>query len=128
MVGDRMDKIIIRDLSVNCIIGTNPDERVNKQEIILNLIINTDLSTAGVSDKLDDALDYFVLTDKIVTHLEQSEYFLLEKMAEKIASICLAEALVVSVEVTVDKPEALDNTRSVAVQLYRKQEAFLKDV
>ena len=115
------DKIIIRDLLVNCIIGTNPDERVNKQNVLLNIVIDTDLSAAGSSDQLDDALDYFILKNKVVDHLEQAQYFLLEKMADKVAEICLSDAMVMSVEVTIDKPDALENTRSVAVQIHREK-------
>ena len=115
------DKIIIRDLLVNCIIGTNSDERVNKQDVLLNITIETDLSIAGASDQLDDALDYFVLRNKIVDHLEQSQYFLLEKMADKVAEICLSDSMVTAVEVTIDKPDALENTRSVAVKIRREK-------
>ena len=115
------DKIIIRDLVVSCIIGTNPDERINKQDIIINLVIDADLSAAGVSDDLSDALDYFILKNKVVEHLEQSKYFLLEKMAEAVAGICLGDDMVKAVEVTIDKPEALDHTRSVAVQICREK-------
>lgn len=113
------DKIIIRDLRVNCIIGTNPDERVNRQNILLNLVIETDLSAAGASDKLDDALDYFVLKNKVVEHIENSQYFLIEKLAEKVAEICLSDSMVNAVEVTIDKPDAMDETRSVAVNIRR---------
>lgn len=115
------DKIIIRDMLVNCIIGTNPDERINKQTIMLNIVIETDISAAGASDKLEDALDYFLLRNKIVDHLEQSEYFLLEKMAEQVAQICLFDTMTKAVEVTIDKPEALENTRSVALQIRREK-------
>ncbi len=120
MKSTNSDKIFIRDLLVNCIIGTNPDERVNKQDVVLNIVVETDLSVAGISDNLKDALDYFVLKNKVVKHLEQSKYFLLEKMAESVAEICLNEAQVAAVEVTIDKPAALENTKSVAVQIYRK--------
>ena len=113
------DKIIIRDLTVNCIIGVNADERVNKQNVTLNIVVYTDLSAAGISDNIADALDYFALRNRIAEHLECSGYFLLEKMAEKVAEICLDNPQAVSVEVTVDKPAALKNCRSVAVQIRR---------
>ncbi len=121
------DKIFIRDLLVSCIVGTNPDERINKQGVLLNITIDTDLSKAGASDQLDDALDYFVLKNRVVDHLEHSSYFLLEKMAEKVAEICLSDSKVISVEVTVDKPDALENTRSVAVQIRRENRCLSAD-
>ena len=113
------DKIIIRDLQVNCIIGTNPHERIHKQDVLINIIIDTDLSAAGASDKLEDALDYFLSRNKVVDHIEQSQYLLLERMAASVAEICLADSMVRAVEVTIDKPDALENTRSVAVQVKR---------
>ncbi len=120
MKSKNSDKIFIRDLLVNCIIGTNPDERVNKQDVVLNIVVETDLSVAGASDNLEDALDYFVLKNKIVHHLVHSKYFLLEKMANFVAGICLDEEMVTAVDITIDKPGALENTKSVAVQIHRE--------
>ena len=114
------DRILIRDLVVGCIIGTNPDERVSKQNVCINIAIETDLARAGDSDRIEDTLDYRALKNRIADHLERSEYFLIERMARMIADICLSEPLASAVTVSVDKPGALTKARSVAVEIRRE--------
>ena len=52
------DKIYIRDLAVRCIIGVNQDERTEKQDVIINVILFTDTRKAGKTDLLEDSVDY----------------------------------------------------------------------
>ncbi len=51
------DRILIREIVVSCIIGTNPDERVHKQNVSIDLAIELDLAPAGASDRIEDTLD-----------------------------------------------------------------------
>ena len=87
---------------MHCIIGTNDDERIYKQDVCMNLVIETDLSAPGARDDLTDALDYRSLKNDISEHLDKSRYFLIEKMAAAVADICLAQPMVQAVTVTVD--------------------------
>ena len=116
-----MDKIIIRDLAVNCIIGINNEERTVKQEVIINVVISVDLSNAGCTDDFSDTIDYRALKRRIYDMVSSSSYNLIEALAEKIAALCLADERAISVSVTVDKPGALSKARSVAVELLRKR-------
>lgn len=113
------DRILIRDLVISCIIGTNKEERECRQDVSIDLAIETDLSSACSSDRLEDTLDYRALKNRIVAHVEASECLLIEKMASEIADICLQEPLARAVTVTVDKPGALSKARSVAVEIRR---------
>ena len=61
-----MDRIRIRDLSVRCIIGVDEEERRQKQDIVINLVISADLRGAGRSDNFADALDYRGLKKQVV--------------------------------------------------------------
>ncbi|MFA6567000.1 MAG: dihydroneopterin aldolase [Victivallales bacterium] len=114
-----MDKIIIRDLKIETIIGTFEWERKEKQDIILNIEISCELREAGKSDKIKDTIDYKVLKKRIIRLIEKSKFFLIEKTAESVAKLCLATPGVKSVKVTVDKPGALRYSRSVAVEIER---------
>jgi FolB domain-containing protein len=116
-----MNRIYIRDLVVNCIIGTEPKERVEKQDVCINITMECDFIDACESDCLDDTMDYKALKDELVAFLEISEFLLIEKMAGEIAKRCLAQDLVLSVVVSVDKPGALTRARSVAVEIERKR-------
>jgi D-erythro-7,8-dihydroneopterin triphosphate epimerase len=117
-----MDRILIRDLSARCIIGINEEERREKQDVLINLIIFADLRQAGKSDRFEDSVDYRALKKRILSMVEGSKYHLIEALAEEIAAICLEEKTVLQVQVRVDKPYALRYARSVGVEITRKRE------
>jgi len=114
-----MDRILISDLLVRCIIGVNEDERHNKQDVVINLAIGTDLSRAGASDRFEDALDYRGLKKQIMSLAENSRFFLIEALAEAVAALCLGHAVVEEVTVRVEKPLALRFARTVGVEITR---------
>ncbi len=116
-----MDRILIKDLVVRCILGTIERERHEKQSVVINLCVGLDLSRSGASDNLDDTLDYRRLRDSVIALAERSQYFLAEALAEGIAKTCLAEPLVQEVQVTVEKPSALRGARSVGVEIIRRR-------
>ena len=117
-------KIYIRDLSVRCIIGVNDDERIEKQDIVINVIMYTDTAKAGKTDLLEDSVDYKMVKKAIINFVENSSFLLLEKLAEEIAKVCLGYSKVKRVSVTVDKPGALRYTRSVAVEIDRTKDYY----
>ncbi len=118
------DKIYIRDLSIRCIIGVNPDERTEKQDVVINVVLFTDTRKAGQTDALEDSVDYKKVKKAILSLVESSEFLLIEKLADEIAKICLDDSKVQKVNVTVDKPGALRYTRSVAVEIVRTRESY----
>ena len=118
------DRIEIHDLLVRCIVGINPEERVKKQDVIINLTLFSDLRQAGQSDDIDHAVNYKTLTKRIIDHVEESEYYLVEKMAHKIAEIAISEFGVERAIVSVEKPGALRFARSVGVVIERTTADF----
>lgn len=114
-----MDRIYIRDLRATSIIGTMPAERTEKQELVFNIELGCDLSSAGRSDSLEDTIDYKKVKRAVLKHVEASSFKLLEALAESVAGVCMDFKGVESVKVTVDKPGALRFARSVAVEIER---------
>jgi FolB domain-containing protein len=104
------DRILIHDLMVRGIIGVNEDERVNAQDILINLTLDVDARAAGRSDDIQD-----------ISYTESSVHNLVEKLATEIARLCLACPGVTRVTVRVEKPGALRFTRSVGVEIERAQ-------
>ena len=119
MVEPSRDRIHIRDLSVHCIIGINAEERVEKQEVVINLTLHADLAEAARTDRIEDTVDYKSVKNEVRKAVEASGFFLLERLAEQVAEIALRPRLVQRVDVSVDKPGALRFTRSVAVEMTR---------
>lgn len=114
-----LDKIYVRDLVCRCIVGINPDERVKKQEVTINLVLHADLQQACQTDDINHTVDYKVIKERVLEMVEHSEFLLVEKLAEEIAAVCLEAAQVERVQVSVDKPGALRFARSVAVEITR---------
>lgn len=113
------DKIILKELSCNCIIGTFEHERTEKQPVIFNITLFTDLSKAGKSDQLADTVDYFSLKEKIFNHVNDSSYFLLERLTESVAELCLSDSQISKVTVEVEKPMALQDVKTIALEITR---------
>lgn len=116
------DVIEIHDLLLRTIIGVNPEERVNRQDVIVNVTLETDLAPAGRSDKLDDAVNYRTITKDIIDRVESSTFNLVERLADEIAHVCLQDRRVSKATVSVQKPGALRFARSVGVTITRTQQ------
>ena len=117
----KWDRIYIRDLTCRCIVGINPDEREKKQDILLNITLFADLRDACRSDDIHDTVDYKGIKQSVIDFVEQSSFFLIERLADEVARIALANERVHAVEVTIDKPGALRFARSVAVSIFREK-------
>jgi dihydroneopterin aldolase/D-erythro-7,8-dihydroneopterin triphosphate epimerase len=113
------DRIEIKDLLLRTIIGINHDERRDRQDVLISLVLHADLRSAGMSDDLRDTLDYRALTKRVIGLVESSQFYLIERLASAVAQLCLEEPRVERVTVTVEKPGALRFTRSVGVTLER---------
>ncbi len=113
------DQIHIRDLLIRGILGINEDERTQAQDIVVNLVLTMDTRPAAQSDNIDDAVNYRTLTKQVIDHVEASSCLLVERLADELARLCLADSRVEAVEVTIDKPGALRFARSVGVTIFR---------
>jgi len=114
------DKILIQDLLIRGIIGIHGWEREKKQDILINIEMEADCQAAGLSDDFQDAVDYRAVTKSVITLVESSEFFLVERMAEEIARICLEDSRVQLARVRVEKPGAVRFSRSVGVEVERR--------
>ncbi len=119
-----MDKIIIRDLLLRGIIGINPDERVKQQDILINMVIWSDIRQAAVSDVIEDAVDYKSITKRVIQHVEASSDFLVERLVTDLARIVIMEFGVERVRVRVEKPGALRFAESVGIEIERSRADF----
>ena len=113
------DMIHIRNLKQNILVGLNPDERIHKQPVYVNASLEVDCSQACLSDDIKDAVDYSILHDQIVGHMNNSQYDLIETLAENLAKICLNDKRVLSCNISIDKPQAFQHAESVAVEIFR---------
>ena len=114
-----LDMIHIRDLRLRCIVGINPEERQKKQDVGIHITLYADLRTAGKTDAIGDTVDYKSIKLRVVEEVEASSFYLVERLAEHVARICLADPKVVRARVLVEKPGALRFARTVGVEVVR---------
>jgi FolB domain-containing protein len=114
-----MDKIIIRDILARGIIGINDNERTNPQDILINLVIQADLSQAGRTDQIEDSVNYRTITKRAIHLAETAQRLTVEALAADIAEDVLSDPKVEVVTVRVEKPGAVRFSRSVGVEIER---------
>ncbi|MEX2030011.1 MAG: dihydroneopterin aldolase [Anaerolineales bacterium] len=117
------DRIVVHDLLVRGILGTNESERKSPQDILIQLTLFADLSQAGKTDRLEDTVNYRTVTKEVIAHAEKSARFTVEALAADLAAICLRHSGVQKVRVRVEKPGALRFARSVGVEIEREAAA-----
>jgi dihydroneopterin aldolase len=113
------DTIFLSDLRVDTVIGIWDWERKIRQTISIDLEMATDIARAAKSDSIEDTLNYKKVAKRIQQFVADSEFQLVETLAEHIAQIILAEFEVPWVRVRVNKPGAIRGARDVGVQIRR---------
>lgn len=114
-----MDIVYIRDLKIDTVIGIFDWERRIRQTVSIDLEMATDIRKAAASDSIVDALDYKAVGKRIIAFVSESEYQLVETLAEKVAEIVRAEFNVPWVRLRLSKPGALRGSQDVGLIIER---------
>jgi dihydroneopterin aldolase len=114
-----MDIVYIRDLRIETIIGIYDWEREVKQTISLDLEMAHDIRKAADTDDIEHALNYKSIAKRLIAFVEESEFLLVERMAEEIARIVLQEFSVPWLKLRVSKPGALRGSKDVGILIER---------
>ena len=114
-----MDKIIIRRLELNCVIGCNPEERLAPRQLLATITLLTDTRRAAASDDLADTVNYAATAKSLRDYAASTSFFLLESLAEQLASRCLDTPGVQGVTVVLDKPSCIRQAEGAAVEITR---------
>lgn len=97
------DRIELRGLVASGICGALPEERIRRQPLEIDLDVVADLTVAGASDDLDDTLDYGAIAAAAEGVVTGETFVLLERLAQRLAEVVLADPRVVAVTVNVRK-------------------------
>lgn len=116
-----MDIVYIRDLRIETIIGIYDWERETRQTVSLDLEMGTDIRKAAASDHIDDTLDYKSVAKRLIQFVSDSDFQLVETMAERIAEIVLNEFNVPWMKLRLSKPGAVTGSQDVGVIIERQQ-------
>lgn len=115
-----LDRIFIKDLLIRGIVGIKPEERANRQDILINATFWVDTRAPGVSDAIEDTVNYRTAAKAMIAHVESAAPQLVEKLAADLVRICFeTDPRIAAIELTVEKPGAVRFARSVGLTIYR---------
>jgi D-erythro-7,8-dihydroneopterin triphosphate epimerase len=116
-MNNRFATINIQNLRLRTYIGFNPEEVEKQQDVVINIEIRYRINEQVLQDRVNDALNYKTVTKKVIKHVEQGRFLLLEKLVADILAISSEHPTVNDARVTVDKPHALRFADSVSLSL-----------
>lgn len=115
-----LDKLRIRDLRVRCRVGVTAEERRLPQEVLITVTLHADLGKSCRSDALRDTVDYVAVKKAILAECEKKSFRLIERMAQRVAELALADPRVQRVDVVVQKHGVLRFARCSEVEISRQ--------
>ena len=119
-----MDKIFLSALTVECIVGIWEWERRVKQTVIIDLEMAADIRRAAASDRIEDTLDYKNVAKRLLAFVGDSQFNLVETLAEQIARLVVVEFGVAWVKVRLNKQGAIRGARDVGIEIERRAEDY----
>ncbi|RME88429.1 MAG: FolB domain-containing protein [Candidatus Hydrogenedentota bacterium] len=111
----------IDHLLLRTIIGFQDWERKKKQDVFITMEYEVADETASLTDNVEDSVDYKKITKQVIALVENSEYFLIEKLAQEILNLLWGYSKIQEAKVTIEKPGALRFAKTVSVSLERKR-------
>ncbi|WP_421919646.1 dihydroneopterin triphosphate 2'-epimerase [Marinifilum sp.] len=113
--------IRIKNLLIRTYIGFNPEELRNKQDVVINMTIDTDVNVAIKRDDVDNSYNYKVITKKVIALVQDGKFRMLENLTQQILDLIMLNPKVEWARVEVDKPHALRFAESVSIELEAKR-------
>ena len=114
-----MDKVFIEALEIDALIGIYDWERRIRQTLVYDLEMGFDNRVPAASDDIADTLNYKAVSKRLVEYVSQSDFGLVETLAERCAEIVMAEFGVEWVRLKLSKPGAVRGARAVGVIIER---------
>ena len=120
-----MDKIFLTGLTVECIVGIWAWERQVKQTVVFDLELAADIRKAAATDNIEDTIDYKKISKRLLTFVGDSQFQLVETLAERVAELIVREFHVPWVKVKLNKQGALRGSRDVGIIIERTEQDYV---
>lgn len=119
-----MDKLFIRGLEVETIVGIHAWERQLQRPLIFDLDLGVDTREAASSDRVRDAVDYAAVADRVRALATELQPALLETLAERIARTLFSDFPIQTLRLSIDKPGAVAGVKAIGVEIDRRREDY----
>ena len=116
--------VLIKDFTINEIIGIHQNEKINKQKIIFNIVIDVNQNIYPDENNLSSIVDYEKITNKLKKLAKNKKYNFLESLAEDSFDEIFSDKRINSVKIKIEKPEAIANAQSVGVEVFKSRNDY----
>lgn len=119
-----MDVIMIEGLEVEARIGVYDWEKAIQQRLLFDLEMHTDIKAAAAFDDLSNTIDYKAVSDRVSEYVADTQFELIEALAEHLAQLLIAEFNIQRLRLRVSKPGAIPDAKNVCLLIDRTAEDF----
>ena len=116
--------VFIKDFIIEEIIGIHEHEKIRKQKIKFNIVIDVDRNTLPNEEDIKSIIDYEKITNKLENLTKKKKYNFLESLAEDSFEEIFKDKRINSVKIKIEKPEAIKNAESVGVEVFKTRKDY----
>jgi len=116
--------ILIKDFIINEIIGIHKHEKISKQKIIFNIVIDVNQNTLPDENSISSIIDYEKITNKLENLAKNTNYNFLESLAEDSFKEIFQDKRINAVKIKIEKPDAIANAKSVGVEVFKTRSDY----
>ena len=116
--------VFIKDFIIEEIIGVHEHEKIKKQKIKFNIVLNVNQSSIPDEKDINSIVDYEKITNKLENLTKRKKYNFLESLAEDSFEEIFEDSRINSVKIKIEKPEAIKNAGSVGVEVFKTRKDY----
>jgi len=116
--------VLIKDFIIQEIIGIHEHEKIKKQKIKFNIVIDVDQNTIPNEKNIKSIVDYEKIANKLKNLAKNKKYNFLESLAEDSFKEIFEDKRINSVKIKIEKPEAIKNANSVGVEVFKSRKDY----
>jgi len=116
--------VFIKDFIIQEIIGIHEHEKIKKQKIKFNIVVDVNQNTIPDEKDLKSIIDYEKITNKLEKLVKRKKYNFLESLAEDSFKEIFEDKRINSIKIKIEKPDAIKNADSVGVEVFKNRNDY----
>ena len=116
--------VFIKDFFIEEIIGIHKHEKIKKQKIKFNIVLDVNQSSLPDEKDIKSIVDYEKITNQLESLTKSKKYNFLESLAEDSFKEIFEDKRINSVTIKIEKPEAIKNAKSVGVEIFKTRKDY----